>query len=480
MQFNSYVYILAFLPILVLVYFACNKINYLAGKIILIIGSMIFCLYGGWESFFFLVVSILINYLFVIIITRISRRKCFLILDVICNVGMLFYFKYFNFVIYNIDIWFGKSYLLKEIVLPLGISFYTFQQIMYIVDAYHGKICVNFLDYLTYILYFPKIIMGPLISPEDFFQQINDGRRKQINWENIACGMKLISFGLFKKIILADTFVKAVNWGYTDANALTSMDWILVMLFYTFEIYFDFSGYTDMAVGSSAMLNINLPINFDSPYKAVSVRDFWKRWHISLTTFFTRYLYIPLGGSRKGKMRTYANTLLVFLVSGIWHGANWTFILWGVLHGVLSIFDRIFEKVENKINKVVKWIFTFIAVNILWLLFRADSVSQWIFILKRIFKFKNLAISDELLDLFILPETPFVFDLFHLGSINMNYGMLSMLLFVFASLIICLIPKNNYRNMKSLSGITIVLSAIAYLWGFLCLSSESVFIYFNF
>lgn len=393
---------------------------------------------------------------------------------------MLFYFKYFNFVIYNIDTWFGKSYLLKEIILPLGISFYTFQQIMYIVDVYHGKIRIDFLDYLTYILFFPKIIMGPLISPEDFYHQLNDDRRKHIDWENIACGIKLFSFGLFKKIILADTFVKAVNWGYTDANALTSMDWILVMLFYTFEIYFDFSGYTDMAVGSSAMLNINLPINFDSPYKAVSVRDFWKRWHISLTTFFARYLYIPLGGSRKGKMRTYANTLLVFLVSGIWHGANWTFILWGVLHGVLSIFDRIFEKVENKINKVVKWIFTFIAVNILWLLFRADSVSQWIFILKRIFKFKNLAISDELLDLFILPETPFVFDLFHLGSINMNYGMLSMLLFVFASLIICLIPKNNYRNMKSLLGITIVLSAIAFVWGFLCLSSESVFVYFNF
>ena len=264
---------------------------------------------------------------------------------------------------------------------------------------------INAIDYLAYILYFPKLLMGPLMDPVDFIEQFNSPKLKNVDWNNIAYGIKIFSFGLFKKMLLADTFSKAVSWGFSNIEAATSMDWILIMLFYTFEIYFDFSGYSDMAVGTSLMLNITLPINFDSPYKAVSIRDFWKRWHISLTKFLTKYIYIPLGGSRKGRIFTYLNTMIVFLVSGIWHGANWTFILWGLLHGAFSIFDRLIEKIPTKIFEPARWLATFLVINILWLLFRADSVQQWMDILKTIIGFSNTVVSDGLLNSFVIQES---------------------------------------------------------------------------
>ncbi len=398
----------------------------------------------------------------------------------IFNIGILLYFKYFNFFITNINTLFSKEITLKEIVLPLGISFFTFQQIMYVVNISKEEITLNLLDYLAYILYFPKILMGPLNEPKEFIIQLNDSSLKQVNWDNIACGIKTFSFGLFKKLVLADTFALAVNWGYSNFETATSMDWILVMLFYTFEIYFDFSGYTDMAVGISSMLNIQLPINFDSPYKAVSIRDFWKRWHISLTGFFTRYIYVPLGGSRKGRFRTYFNTMLIFLISGIWHGANWTFILWGILHGAFSIFDRVFEKQQQKLNVVVRWHLTFFAVSILWLLFRSDSIMQWLTILKQIFFFQDMTVSDGLINSFILPELAFLLKIFHLRRINEHVRGFSMLLFGLAGYGLCLIPENNYKNFNKNSWFSLITASIAFIWSFLCLSSESVFVYFNF
>lgn len=254
---------------------------------------------------------------------------------------------------------------------------------------------------------------------------------------------------------------------------------MLITLFYTFEIYFDFSGYSDMAVGASQMLNITLPINFDSPYKALSIRDFWKRWHISLTRFFTKYVYIPLGGDRKGKLRTYANTMLVFLVSGLWHGANWTFILWGILHGALMVFDRIFEKSEKKIFEPVRWFITFATVNVLWLLFRSESITQWKYIVKAMLMMQNTTISSELIDCFFLQETNFVMNTFHFAWTTKIRGFW-MFAYVILALGICLVPENNYKNLNKLSIRTMILAAIMFVWGFICLSSESIFVYFNF
>ena len=301
MQFNSFIFILLFLPLTVTLYYTLNKINDTVGKIVLLIASIIFYAYTDRVTLIVLGISLVLNYGFALAIANVKKwRSFYLFTPIVINTGILLYFKYLNFVIENVNHFFMKSIPLKEMILPIGISFFTFQQIAYMVAVYRKEIEKNnILDYLVYILYFPKILMGPLTEPTDFMAQINDTTLKKVNLDNIVFGIKIFSFGLFKKVMLADVFAKAVTWGYTNIDIATSMDWILVMLFYTFEIYFDFSGYSDMAVGISLMLNIKLPINFDSPYKAISIRDFWKRWHISLTKFFTKYIYIPLGEVKK-------------------------------------------------------------------------------------------------------------------------------------------------------------------------------------
>jgi len=471
---------MVFLPVFVIAYFALNNISPIAGKVGLIIGSAFFYIYGGWNIALILGMSIIVNYVMSILITKLSIRKTLLAITIIGNVFLLIYFKYFNFFISNINLFAGTEIEPKEMVLPLGISFFTFQQIMYVVNVYNNSIDLDLLDYLAYILYFPKILMGPLNEPRDFIDQINDKVTKAINWNNVANGIKIFSLGLFKKLVLADTFAVAVNWAYVHIDAATSLDWILTMVFYTFEIYFDFSGYTDMAIGISNMINIKLPINFDSPYKAFSIRDFWKRWHISLTKFFTKYIYIPLGGGKSGIVRTCMNTMIVFLISGIWHGANWTFVLWGMLHGAFNIFDRITEKCRDRVNVVVQWSMTFFVVNILWLLFRSDTIVQWLEILYKIGTFQNMAIRDGMIKAFVIPETTFIFNTLKLDHANAVIRGFSLLIFTFAGFGVCLLPENNYRKLDRNNWMMLIVSAAAFVWAFLCLSSESVFVYFNF
>lgn len=482
MQFNSFVFILLFMPITIITYFLANKVNTFVGKIVIIVSSILFYTYMNWSVLLVLGISLIINFLFAKLIEKTRKwHKIYVFVPILINVCLLLYFKYLNFLISNINMIFGKEFALMELILPVGISFFTFQQIAYIVSAYRKEIeRVDVIDYLAYILYFPKILMGPLVEPVDFICQLNDGTKKKIDWDNLAYGIKIFSFGLFKKLMIADVFAVVVSWGYSNIEIPTAMDWILIMLFYTFEIYFDFSGYSDMAVGTSLMLNIELPINFDSPYKALSIRDFWKRWHISLTKFFTKYIYIPLGGSKKGKIVTYVNTVVVFLISGIWHGANWNFILWGIIHGALMVFDRIFEAVEKKIFKPIRWGVTFLAVNILWLLFRSESIAQWIYILKKIVFFENISVSDEVIESFILQETTFLTNVFHLGFFTENISSFWMIFFILSAFGICLIPENNYKNAKKISFGTMILASIAFVWAFICLSGESVFVYFNF
>ena len=482
MQFNSFVFILLFLPITTLLYYTANRINSLVGKWILVISSIIFYCYTDISILCVLGISIVVNYVFSLTVTKAKKwRSLFLVIPVIINVGLLLYYKYLNFAISNVNTFLGKEIPLVELMLPVGISFFTFQQIAYVVAIYKGELQKNSLvDYLVYILFFPKILMGPLADPVDFINQINDSNLKKINWDNIASGIKIFSLGLFKKVMIADIFAKAVGWGYTNIDSTTSMDWILIMLFYTFEIYFDFSGYSDMAVGSALMLNVSLPINFDSPYKALSIRDFWKRWHISLTKFFTKYIYIPLGGSKKGMFFACLNTMIVFLVSGIWHGANWTCILWGILHGALSVFDRLFEKKQEKIFVPARWMGTFVVVNILWLLFRSDTIQQWWEILTKIVCVQNLNVSDGIISAFNLQENTFISNVLGLKWSIENIRGFWMNVYILLTGGICLLFDNNYRTLNNKSWIMMIISAIAFIWGFICLSGESVFVYFNF
>lgn len=482
MQFNSFVFILLFLPLTIFAYFIGNKLNQLIGKIIIIVASLVFYAYAARSILIVLGISLLINYCSIIMIKKVNKwNKIFMIIPILINIGLLLYFKYLNFGITNINLIFGKEFALKDLVLPLGISFFTFQQIAYVVSVYRGELenC-SIIDYLAYILYFPKILMGPLTEPTDFISQLNNQQLKKIDINNIACGIKLFSFGLFKKIMIADVFANAVSWGYTNIAVTSAADWFLISLFYTFEIYFDFSGYSDMAVGTSLMLNITLPINFDSPYKALSIRDFWRRWHISLTKFFTQYIYIPLGGNRKGRILTYINTMIVFLISGIWHGANWTFILWGIIHGIFMVLDRIFEKTENKIFEPVRWLITFNIINVLWLLFRSDSISQWKQLVEKIVFMQNTTVSEGLICSFVLPEATFIQNILHLNIFVNNIRGFWMIVYIVMAFVICLIPENNYKTYKRLSVSLMLLAAVLFVWGFICLSSESVFVYFNF
>ncbi|MBQ9685518.1 MAG: MBOAT family protein [Oscillospiraceae bacterium] len=486
MTFNSYGFILCFLPIFVIVYFLLGKLHRTAGKAVIIAASAVFYAFAGLNMAALLGASIAINFVMALFIVGKRPQKGPLILAILLNIGLLLYFKYLNFGIETVNFIAQKSIPERQILLPLGISFFTFQQIMYAVSVWKGEIeRVRPMDYLAYILYFPKLVMGPLMEPTDFIAQLNDGEKRSVNWDNVASGLKLFSLGLFKKMVLADTFAGTVAWGYANAGttaqaAATSGDLFLVMLFYTFQIYFDFSGYSDMAVGVSQMINITLPINFNSPYKAVSIRDFWRRWHMSLTSFLTKYIYYPLGGSKKGQVRTCVNIMIVFLVSGIWHGANWTFIVWGCLHGLLQIVERVFKRGVDKLSKVVRWGVSFLSVNLLWLLFGSESVGQWIGMLRTMFRFENMKISEGLLNAFVVPENAFLLDTLHLTQANAQVRGFSMLLYLAAAFAICLIPENNYKRMHRTNGLNMVVCAVAFVWGFLCLSIESQFLYFNF
>ena len=482
MQFNTYIYTLAFLPITVLGYFLINKINSTFAKIYLVAASALFYIYAGIEGFKWLVISMTINYILASVLKK-KKNRSILAIGVVLDVALLFYFKYTNFTIASINEFWHTDITVLSLVLPVGISFFTFQQIGYLVDTYRGETSENtILDYLLYVTFFPKILMGPITKQSELIPQFHDESKRKVSLDNLASGIQMFTIGFFKKVIIADTFAKAVTWAWNigDFGQITAMDTFLVMIAYTFQIYFDFSGYSDMAIASATMLNIDLPMNFDSPYKAYSIRDFWKRWHISLTKFLTQYIYIPLGGSKKGKIRTYLNTMIVFLISGIWHGANWTFILWGVLHGAFSIFDRLTEKFRKNIHPALQWMCTFLVVSVLWFLFRAESITEWKNAMLHILAFQNTAISDGLINAFVLPESNFLIRVFHLTTLNDYVRGLWMSLFYFMAFVLCLGFENAYRKKQKNNVITAVFYALLFVFILTCIGSESVFVYFNF
>ncbi len=265
------------------------------------------------------------------------------------NLALLGYFKYMNFFLDNLYWLFGREFTLWKIFLPVGISFFTFQQISFLVDGYRGEVrnC-SFLDYLLYIVYFPKLVEGPLVNHGELLPQFAAVGRKKLDGERFIQGIALFVMGLLKKVILADTFGGAVDYGYANLEWMHGWDAALLVVFYALQLYFDFSGYCDMARGIGWMFGIELPLNFNSPYKARNILDFWKRWHMTLTRFFTQYVYIPLGGNREGVWKMYRNLLVVFLLSGIWHGAGWNFMLWGMMHGILYALTRCWQEGRKK------------------------------------------------------------------------------------------------------------------------------------
>lgn len=487
MLFNSYLFIFLFFPLSLAGYFGLNHIGkYKAASAFLFIMSLWFC---GYANIFYpavLLINTVLNYgIISLLSSKPDRRekKLWLFAGILLNAGILLFLKYYNFFTENINTVFQTSLPLLKLILPLGVSFYTFQQISCLVDIYRGD-CpkYGFLDYALSISFFPKLTQGPIALCSEIIPELQSTENRKLNYENLSRGIYAFALGLAKKVLLADSFAKIVNLGFGNIPELNTPSAALVMVCYSLQIYFDFSGYCDMALGIGSMLNIGLPVNFNSPYKAVSVSDFWDRWHMTLTRFFTRYLYIPLGGSRRGKARTCLNTMIVFLVSGLWHGANWTFLLWGALHGIVMAFEKLTNITSLKLPRWIKISITFLLVTFGWSLFRADSIRDAVLLWQQLFHggFGGLyqPITDAFQD-FI--EISILYRL-GLGGIMASYPWLAVTAFTLLSLLGCFTMKNTQEKMEhfALSNKKLLTVVILMFWSILSLSEISEFLYFNF
>lgn len=485
MLFNSYIFVFLFLPLCLLFYFLCNsRKKYELGKAFLTCMSLWFYAYFNISYLPIIVGSILVNYLLYRMMERTANRKIVVFSGIIINLSVLFYFKYFDFFIENINGLFGTDFLLRNVLLPLGISFFTFQQIGFLVDAYRNEAeGYSFLDYALFVSFFPQLIAGPIVTHKEMIPQYQDTSKKKFDAENFSTGIYGFVLGMTKKVLVADTFGQGVDWAFQNAGKLNGLAILLVMLSYMIQLYFDFSGYSDMARGIGKMFNIEIPINFYSPYKAVDLIDFWKRWHITLSRFLTQYLYIPLGGNRKGKVRTYINVFLIFFVSGIWHGAGWTYVIWGAMHGVIYVLNRIFKKGIEKIPKVLTWAATIVFFMFSLIFFRAESVSQAVLLIKRLFRegFDLPWVPTDLAACYQMEE--FWYPLKVLGVDKLPFSQYYMMFaLIGAGWLVMLLCKNVNEKMesKSTSVWNAVVCAVLFLWNIVSFSGVSSFLYFNF
>ncbi|MDU1891580.1 MAG: MBOAT family O-acyltransferase [Dysgonomonas sp.] len=458
--------------------FVSRKIQH----IFLIIASLVFygaLFFNGFNnlSYVWLILSsVIVNYSIGLVVQGTPNsinRKIVFIIGVFFNVGLLGYYKYFNFFIENVNMLFGTEYLLKSILLPLGISFFTFQQIAFLIGVWKREEKVPpFFDYTLFIVFFPQLVAGPIVFLKDVLSQYQDDKNRFFNVDNFSKGIFIFAIGLFKKAVIADTIDVFVFNTYYDVSALSFGSVWIGTLAYTFQIYFDFSGYSDMAIGLAKMLNINLPVNFYSPYKSKSITEFWKRWHITLGRSLAVLIYYPLGGNRKGLPRTCFNLFMVFLVSGIWHGAMWSFVVWGIAHGVVRIFEKLFEKQLEKIPGVIRVFFTFMFVNAAWVLFYCYRMGDALKYLQKMF----------------LPDKISFEGIGHLAfNANISYPDTLATIYVLAFMsilaaIIFIYPKNSidkYNEFRPTAKAAVVI-ALLFSVSIVHFSRVGAFIYFNF
>ncbi|NBD23821.1 MBOAT family O-acyltransferase [Paenibacillus glycinis] len=399
MLFNTYVFIFAFWPITAAGYFLLNRFRYtFAAKCWLTLSSLFF--YGWWNVGYLPLIlgSIAFNYAFGRLLqakseTAARYRKTFLIAAIGGNLLLLAYYKYADFFLGNLSSWTGHAFPVLHLLLPLGISFFTFTQIAYLVDAYKGKASeYNIVSYMLFVTFYPHLIAGPILHHSEMMPQFDRLRNKVWQWGNVSKGVYIFCIGLFKKVVIADTFATAANDGFASATHFFA-SWT-ASLSYTFQLYYDFSGYTDMAIGAALIFNIKLPQNFNSPYKALSIQDFWRRWHMTLSRFLRDYIYIPLGGNRRGEAVMLRNLVITFLLGGLWHGAGWTFLFWGLLHGVGQVVHRFWGKLGRPLPRWLAWFVTFMFINVTWVFFRADSWGQAARILKGMAGLQGVSLVD--------------------------------------------------------------------------------------
>lgn len=424
MVFSSIVFLLYFLPILLVMYFLLPK---KFKNIFLLLASIGFYAWGAPKFIFVILLTTIIDFYLVSVMDKSNndnKRKLLLVFSVSINLGLLIYFKYSNFFIENVNATlsvFGLGEIhWTKLILPIGISFYTFETITYVVDVYRRvhKPLKSFWDYQLYIILFPKLIAGPIIRYHEIADQIKE-RRDVI--DDKLVGFYRFAFGLGKKVLIANqlgVFADSVfNSNYADLDCITA--WV-GSLAYTFQIYFDFSGYSDMAIGLAKMLGFKFPENFNNPYISQSITEFWRRWHITLGSWMRNYLYIPLGGNRTSTTRMYINLWLVFLASGLWHGASWSFVLWGAYHGLFIVLERAFlTKLLLKIGKLPSILITFCIINIGWVFFRVENINNAFAYIKTLFSFhfiSHLQFDRELIVTFILAILFSFFAANHLGQ----------------------------------------------------------------
>jgi D-alanyl-lipoteichoic acid acyltransferase DltB (MBOAT superfamily) len=442
--------------------FFLNKQKYTVGaKYWLIFASLFF--YSWWNVVYLplMILSIVVNYFLTTNMQNQTYKKNYLLFGLIFNIGLLCYFKYADFFISNINFISGSEMGLLHLALPLAISFFTLQQIAFLVDSYGGLVKErSFVDYSLFVVFFPQLIAGPIVHHKEMMPQFATMRNKLLNYDNIARGLFVFSIGLFKKVVIADTFAQWASAGFASADKLNLIEGWVTSLSYTFQLYFDFSGYTDMAIGIALLFNIRLPQNFNSPYKSTSIIEFWNRWHMTLTRFLTTYIYEPIVKSF-GKFsfnRAMFATFVTMFIAGLWHGAAWTFVIFGALHGGAIVINHYWKKSKNKLPKVLAWFLAFNFLNLTLVIFRASSIQSAFEIIKGMFGFHSISTITEI-------------------GVNSKT-----ILYIVLSFLVILLLKNSNEMLKNFkpSLYNLIFSIVLLFISLSMISNVSEFLYFNF
>jgi alginate O-acetyltransferase complex protein AlgI len=466
MLFNSYIFLLVFLPLTLLAWWSLA--NWPQVRLtLLVIGSYVFYGWWHWEFTLLLLVSTLIDYWVGHAISRtdgLSKKRLWLGISLASNLGMLGYFKYCGFFAQSLNgllesLRMGTPIYVPDIILPVGISFYTFQTLTYSIDLYRGDIkpAKSLMHFAAYVSMFPQLIAGPIVRYSDIEDQMCSLSRSP-KWPEVSDGIWFFIVGMCQKILVADTVAKVATPLLATPETLQLVGGWLALFAYTIQLYFDFAGYSNMAIGLGLMFGFSFPQNFDSPYQATSIQNFWRRWHMTLSSFLRDYLYIPLGGNRHGKLLSYRNLLVVMLLGGLWHGAGWTFILWGALHGCLLVANGLYrDYVRIPVPRVIAVLITFFCVMMGWLLFRSNDLVMAQHWYSAIFGLHGIE-----------------------GDVGRSLMSFSGAGVVFGALVFCWMAPNtwNYRPKLSLGSAAVL--SILFLICVLRFDAESPFLYFQF
>lgn len=484
MLFNSIEFIFFFLPLTIGIFWLFQKHYKPAAKPLLVIASLIF--YGWWNPIYLplILISATANF----IVGRHLTRSCHtrlhtkvsLVIGILLNVSLLGYYKYADFFIANLNHFTAIDFPLLHIVLPLAISFFTFQQISYLVDSYRGEVEeTHFISYLLFVCFFPQLIAGPIVHHKQMMPQFAAMNNQSVNYDNFAKGLYIFLIGLCKKIIIADEFAAIASEGFASADSLTTIEAWGTSLAYTLQLYFDFSAYCDMAIGVALFFNIKLPINFNSPYKALTIQDFWRRWHITLSNFLRDYVYISFGGSRGSTGRTLNNLFLTFVIGGIWHGAGWTFIVWGAMHGTALCIHRLWMQSGIQLHRFIAWFITFNFVNVAWVYFRAENINDANNVILAMTGKNGLVVTHELSPYlgWLSQQSFFPEEMPTLSGFSQTE-----ILWIMLFLLVCVFHSNSIemKDRLTANASSMAFASAIGIWSILNINRVSEFIYFNF